>query len=206
MGLWWEDVNPAVDAYAAQLEKKGIAEIQAGENPDQEMIKGLLAEIADLKTKKILRVRRQIVYVRKKGIIEEPPKTKKGLRVVPLLTMVLQLLCRHREQMKEKKLFRPDGPVFCSETGGYIWPDNFNRSFGAFRKKLGLQHINPHALRHTFATRLLEAGEETKTIQELLGRSKESTTNDIYIHVTENLKRRAVDKIDSSFTLGTSEN
>ena len=71
---------------------------------------------------------------------------------------------------------------------------------------MGLQHINPHALRHTFATRLLEAGEETKTIQELLGRSKESTTNDIYIHVTENLKRRAVDKIDSSFTLGTSEN
>ncbi|OPY64134.1 MAG: Transposase [Pelotomaculum sp. PtaU1.Bin065] len=207
LGLWWEEVDPAIDAYIEQLEKeKEIAELGAGENQDRELIEGLLIEIEYLKFRMILRVCRQIVYVRKKGIIEESPKTKKGRRIVPLVTMVLQLLYRHREQMKEKKLYRPKGPVFASEKGGYIWPDNFNRSFGKFRKRLNLQHISPHALRHTFATRLLEAGEDTKTVQELLGHAKESTTNDIYIHVTEKLKRRAVDKLDSSFMPGTTEN
>ncbi|MDQ0285665.1 site-specific recombinase XerD [Desulfofundulus luciae] len=53
-----------------------------------------------------------------------------------------------------------------------------------------------HTLRHTFATLLLEAGEEMKTVQEILRHTRLSTTADIYTKVTEKLKKKAANKIN----------
>lgn len=163
---------------------------------------GLHWEDVDLE-EGVLRVKRNIVYVRGKGIVVQPPKTEKGNRMVPIPKLVLKMLEGHQERLKKDGLYRLDGPVFPSKAGGYIYPDNFERTFRKLRQKAGLESVNLHALRHTFATRLLELGEDLKVVQELLGHARIGITADIYTHVTERLKKRAVDKLDQVLESGT---
>ena len=66
-------------------------------------------------------------------------------------------------------------------------------------KHINIPPIRFHALRHTYATRLFEAGVPPKTVQELMGHADISTTMNIYTHVMENEKVEAVDKINNLF-------
>ena len=62
-------------------------------------------------------------------------------------------------------------------------------------KNLGIPYIKFHALRHTFATRVLEADIHPKVAQVLLGHSNMKTTMDVYSHVLPDKKRDAINKI-----------
>ena len=62
-------------------------------------------------------------------------------------------------------------------------------------KKAGVEYKKPHSMRHTFASRLIEDGEDLRNVQELLGHTMLSTTADIYSHVTERTKKKVMDRM-----------
>ena len=89
--------------------------------------------------------------------------------------------------------------VFPSESGGYIDPGNYNRKFYKIIEAAGIPKANPHSLRHSFATRALEAGVDLKTTQELLGHSSIDITANLYTHALMEHKREEVQKLKSVF-------
>jgi site-specific recombinase XerD len=72
-------------------------------------------------------------------------------------------------------------------------------AFRKAREQLGFdKDFTSHVLRHSFATRLLEQGVQTETIQMLLGHASARSTR-IYLHLTEPLQDDIRKKLDLSF-------
>ncbi len=96
-------------------------------------------------------------------------------RIVPVLSIVREGIADYVEACP----FAPprDGPLFLGARGGRLNPGVVQRQMRKLRALLGLPSTaTPHALRHSFATHLLGAGGDLRTIQELLGHASLTTT------------------------------
>ncbi|MEL6242720.1 MAG: tyrosine recombinase XerC [Pseudomonadota bacterium] len=96
-------------------------------------------------------------------------------RIVPVIEAAREAVERYRAACPHD--LDHEGPLFRGVRGGALSPSAIQKVMVAARMQLGLPaSATPHALRHSFATHLLNAGGDLRTIQELLGHASLSTT------------------------------
>jgi integrase/recombinase XerC len=103
--------------------------------------------------------------------------TGKGskMRIVPVLPAVRAAVDAYLAELPFT--LEPDAALFRARRGGPLSPRHVQATVQALRGRLGLaDSATPHALRHSFATHLLGAGADLRSIQELLGHASLSTT------------------------------
>nr|WP_242943698.1 site-specific integrase [Lachnoclostridium phocaeense] len=188
---------------------------------------GLTDEDLDFQKKEI-RINKTLVYIKdlttgKYVFKYQTPKTESGKRVIPMQESVYKALKRQRIQKKEMQIaaaaWEPlegfEKLVFVGRNGRPIAEHAFQSALNWIVKAVNkdrekqaqedktdfvpMEHIYPHALRHTFATRCFEAGIEAKTVQKYLGHSSVAITLDIYTHVTNDKAKEEMNKLENFY-------
>ena len=80
-------------------------------------------------------------------------------------------------------------------------PSNVLREIKRAAENAGLERITVHALRHSAATAMLEAGIHLRGVSDLLGHADIRTTAEVYGHLSDDVARTAMDGLDAAFSI-----
>ena len=124
----------------------------------------------------------------KTKLIRDTPKTKASLRDIPISENIIRVM-----QKMQKKCV---SEYVVSSTPDFVSPRTFEHRFHRILAENNIRNINFHALRHTFATRCVEAGVDIKSLSEILGHSNAAITLNTYVHSSMERKREQLEKLN----------
>ncbi|AFC28357.1 Tyrosine recombinase xerC [Paenibacillus mucilaginosus 3016] len=143
-------------------------------------------------------VNKTLVYPLNSAPYLSTPKSKMSNREIKLDEYTLKVLKRHKVNQKEVILqyvnYKPakDNIVFHQHDGRWLRTNVVRDYFKAVCKRANLPVLSPHALRHSHAVHLLEAGANIKYVSERLGHASVKITADTYLHVTKKIEDDAL--------------
>ena len=116
------------------------------------------------------------------------PKSGTSIRIIPVNNSVVCLLSKFECKNNDSFLL--------SGNEKPIEPRVLQYQIRKYAKELGLEEVHAHTLRHSFATRAIEAGFDIKSLSEILGHSTTTITLDRYVHSSMSFKRANMAKLD----------
>lgn len=137
----------------------------------------------------------------RKMTIQDSTKTKKSTRIIPMTSKAMEAL------RYIKNITGDNDYVISSKNNKLIHPENINRMFHSILVNVGIMKpkaerreddisYGVHTLRHTFASLLFKNNCEIKVISEILGHADTKITENIYIHLSQEQKKKAIENID----------
>ena len=155
--------------------------------------------------RRCIHVRRQLCRTAEKPYFVTPPKTKSGIRNVPMtdaVYMALMRVVKARTAPKVELLVDGhSGFLFLDKSGMPKVAMHLENYMRHVRKKYATQqgtdfpNVTPHVLRHTFCTNAQRAGIDVKSLQYFMGHSNASVTLDVYTHSDYDSAEKAFQKI-----------
>lgn len=135
-------------------------------------------------------------------------KTENSYRVVPMLDKVVRILQEYKEkvQAEQEELaelgegFKEDDFIFKTKYNHPITSEYLRKTCQGICKSNNFRKVGIHELRHTFATRSIEAGIDLRVLQEILGHASYSTTADIYVHILGQAKLSQMNRLEDYLT------
>lgn len=115
------------------------------------------------------------------------PKSSSAVRTIPLPGFVADAIRRFSSL--------PEAYILSENSNSFVEPRTMQNRFKAYIRTAGIENVNFHVLRHTFATRCIEAAFDVKTLSEILGHSSVKITLDRYVHPSMQQKRDSMDRL-----------
>lgn len=133
-----------------------------------------------------------------------PPKTDASIRKVFLIKDLQTELLAYKETCmawKESKGLQhsEEDFLFCSRNNTAIEPRRFYQYYKELLDTAGIEGATFHSLRHTFATRCLEAGIDIVTVSKLLGHTDTRMTANTYSHLLPEYQKNEIEKMTKLF-------
>ena len=141
----------------------------------------------------------------KQGLRVKMPKTAAGRRVISLPAFVVEALRNHRREQLELRLklgagtLPVDAPVFGDVEGNWLKPHLITNRWRRAVANRKLRPVSFHALRHTHASALINAGLDVVSVGRRLGHASPALTLNIYAHLFNNRDDEAAAAIDALY-------
>jgi len=138
----------------------------------------------------------------KSRVIQIGPTKTRIERDVSLPSSLIPYVKRQIALVKEIHLklgvkYNDDALLFPRADLTHLDKSNTNTSWRSVQRNLGIEEVSFHKLRHTFAVMHIELGTHLKTIAELMGHSDTKMLEQIYAHITDETKEKAMNKLNS---------
>ena len=152
-----------------------------GERAARDRAMALLMYEEGLRVSELLSLRRRDVD--REGLTLRVRGKGRKDRVLPLAEEAREEILSYERDFRARNPGRKGPILFLSQRGRPLTRDYFYNAVREAALKAGLRgRVSPHTLRHSFATHLLERGAGLRSVQELLGHEK-ITTTEIYTHL-----------------------
>lgn len=145
----------------------------------------------------ISRVRNDLPNAKTKTILVlDAPKTESSKRDIPISSWLYNYLLLLANTTKSVYVI--------SNTNMFVSPRTYEYRYHKILNNCKVRSVNYHALRHTFATRCIEAGVDVKSLSEILGHSNVGITLNTYVHSSMELKRSQIEKLSPTTAISLS--